>query len=75
MNWTILTDNRSDDSRLLTEHGLSVYVETSQHNEIFREVFDVPISSYNNTNLVDLLARLVFFLYLCTRFECMKEKR
>ena len=27
------------------------------------------------TNLVDLLARLVFFLYLCTRFECMKEKR
>ncbi len=45
MNWTILTDNRSDDSRLLTEHGLSVYVETSQHKEIFREVFDVPISS------------------------------
>ena len=31
MNWTILTDNRSEDSRLLTEHGLSVYVETSQH--------------------------------------------
>jgi len=43
--------------------------------EIFREVFDVPISSKKNTNLVDLLARLVFFLYLCTRFECMKEKR
>ena len=31
MNWTILTDNRSNDSRLLTEHGLAVYVETSQH--------------------------------------------
>jgi len=31
MNWTILTDNRSDDSRLLTEHGLAVYVETSRH--------------------------------------------
>ena len=31
MNWTILTDNRSEDSRLFTEHGLSVYVETSQH--------------------------------------------
>ena len=31
MNWTILTDNRNEDSRLLTEHGLSVYVETSQH--------------------------------------------
>ena len=31
MNWTILTDNRSNDNRLLTEHGLSVYVETAQH--------------------------------------------
>lgn len=31
MNWTILADNRSEDSRLLTEHGLSVYVETAQH--------------------------------------------
>ncbi len=31
MRWTILTDNRTTDNRLLTEHGLSVYVETSRH--------------------------------------------
>lgn len=31
MKWTILSDNRSDDCRLVTEHGLSVYVETAQH--------------------------------------------
>lgn len=31
MRWVILTDNRTNDSRMLTEHGLSVYVETKRY--------------------------------------------
>ena len=31
MKWTVLSDNRSDDSRLSTEHGLSVLLQTEQH--------------------------------------------
>ncbi len=31
IKWTILTDNRTYDARLQTEHGLSVYVETKRH--------------------------------------------
>ena len=29
--WTVLSDNRSSDSRLSTEHGLSILLETEQH--------------------------------------------
>lgn len=29
MKWTVLSDNRSDDSRLSTEHGLSILLETT----------------------------------------------
>ena len=31
MKWTILSDNRSSDSHLSTEHGLSILLETEQH--------------------------------------------
>ena len=32
MRWTVLSDNRSsDDSKLLTEHGLSILLETERH--------------------------------------------
>ena len=30
MRWTVLSDNRSDDSRLSTEHGLSIFLQRSQ---------------------------------------------
>ena len=29
--WTVLSDNRSDDSRLSTEHGLSILLDTERH--------------------------------------------
>ena len=31
MTWTVLSDNRTDDSRLETEHGLSILLETERH--------------------------------------------
>ena len=31
MKWIVLSDNRSDDSRLSTEHGLSILLETERH--------------------------------------------
>ena len=31
MKWTVLSDNRSNDSRLATEHGLSILLETNRH--------------------------------------------
>ncbi len=31
MKWTVLTDNRTNDSRLQTEHGLSILLETEHH--------------------------------------------
>ena len=31
MKWTVLSDNRSNDSRLATEHGLSIFLETDRH--------------------------------------------
>ena len=31
MKWTVLSDNRSSDSRLSTEHGLSILLEAEQH--------------------------------------------
>ncbi len=31
MKWTVLSDNRSNDSRLSTEHGLSIFLETEHH--------------------------------------------
>ncbi|SDL76360.1 MBL fold metallo-hydrolase [Segatella bryantii] len=31
MKWTVLSDNRSSDSRLSTEHGLSILLETKRH--------------------------------------------
>ena len=31
MKWTVLSDNRSDDSHLSTEHGLSILLEAEQH--------------------------------------------
>ena len=31
MKWAVLSDNRSCDSRLSTEHGLSILLETEQH--------------------------------------------
>ena len=31
MKWTVLSDNRSSDSRLSTEHGLSVFLETERY--------------------------------------------
>ena len=32
MKWTVLSDNRSYDCRLSTEHGLSIILQTEQHN-------------------------------------------
>ena len=29
MRWTVLSDNRNDDSRLSTEHGLSIFLQTT----------------------------------------------
>ena len=31
MRWTVLSDNRSDDGRLSTEHGLSILLHTERH--------------------------------------------
>ena len=31
MRWTVLSDNRSSDSRLSTEHGLSILLQTERH--------------------------------------------
>ena len=31
MKWTVLSDNRTNDSRFLTEHGLSIFLETERH--------------------------------------------
>ena len=31
MRWTVLSDNRSNDSRLSTEHGLSILLQTERH--------------------------------------------
>ena len=31
MKWTVISDNRSNDSRLSTEHGLSIFLETGQN--------------------------------------------
>ena len=31
MKWTVLSDNRSSDSRLSTEHGLSILLQTERH--------------------------------------------
>ena len=31
MKWTVLSDNRSDDSRFSTEHGLSILLQTERH--------------------------------------------
>ena len=31
MKWTVLSDNRSNDSRLFTEHGLSILLQTDRH--------------------------------------------
>ena len=31
MRWTVLSDNRSYDSCLFTEHGLSVLLQTERH--------------------------------------------
>jgi 7,8-dihydropterin-6-yl-methyl-4-(beta-D-ribofuranosyl)aminobenzene 5'-phosphate synthase len=31
MKWTVLSDNRTNDSQLQTEHGLSILLETSHH--------------------------------------------
>ena len=31
MKWTVLSDNRSNDSRLSTEHGLSILLQTERH--------------------------------------------
>jgi len=33
MRWTVLSDNRSDDSRLSTEHGLSIFLQTTNERE------------------------------------------
>jgi 7,8-dihydropterin-6-yl-methyl-4-(beta-D-ribofuranosyl)aminobenzene 5'-phosphate synthase len=32
MRWTVLSDNRSNDNSLFTEHGLSIFLQTEQHN-------------------------------------------
>ena len=31
MKWTVLSDNRTNDSQLQTEHGLSILLETDKH--------------------------------------------
>ncbi len=31
MKWTVLSDNRTNDSRFETEHGLSILLETDKH--------------------------------------------
>ena len=31
MKWNVLSDNRSNDSHLSTEHGLSILLETEKH--------------------------------------------
>ena len=35
MKWTVLSDNRSSDSRLSTEHGLSILLQTERHKILF----------------------------------------
>ena len=31
MKWTVLVDNKTNDSRLETEHGLSILLDTDRH--------------------------------------------
>ena len=52
MKWTILSDNRSSDSRLSTEHGLSILLEAEQH----RILLDTGASDVfiRNAELLDI---------------------
>jgi len=56
MKWTVLSDNRSNNSRLFTEHGLSILLETKRHrilldtgaSDVFirnAEVLDIDLST------------------------------
>ena len=52
MKWTVLSDNRSCDSRLSTEHGLSILLEAEQH----RILLDTGASDVfiRNAELLDI---------------------
>ena len=41
MKWTVLSDNRSCDDSLETEHGLSVLLETDHHRILMESPTDI----------------------------------
>ncbi len=55
MKWTVLSDNRSSDSRLSTEHGLSILLET----ERYRILLDTGASDVNIKNAEQLGVDLI----------------
>ena len=51
MKWIVLSDNRSNDSRLSTEHGLSILLQTERHKILLDTgVSDVIIGSGYHVN-------------------------
>ena len=62
MKWTVLSDNRSNDSRLFTEHGLSILLET----ERYRILLDTGASDVfiKNAELLDIDLSNVDFVFI-----------
>ena len=62
MKWTVLSDNRSNDSRLSTEHGLSVLLQTEQH----RILLDTGASDVfiRNAELLDIDLSYVDYVFI-----------
>ena len=62
MKWTVLSDNRSNDSCLFTEHGLSILLETEQHKILLDTgASDVFIK---NAELLDIDLSNVDFVFI-----------
>ena len=40
MKWTVLSDNRTNNDQLETEHGLSILFETEKHRRHFMSIND-----------------------------------
>ena len=62
MKWTVLSDNRSCDSRLSTEHGLSILMETEHH----RILLDTGASDVfiRNAELLDIDLTNVDYVFI-----------
>lgn len=62
MKWTVLSDNRSCDSRFSTEHGLSIFLQTERH----RILLDTGASDVfiHNASLLDIDLNSVDYVFI-----------